>query len=392
MGIRRLEISGYRSLADVVWEPGPLNLLIGANGSGKSNLLRALNLLRAAMEGKLSETVLRAGGMVPILWDGRTHSIHIGIMADNPAKSDGKSTLTYHLKLEQVGHSGSFIITNESVLATINSGQNELSLLSRIGNNAEVYTDVLEHATFIEPLITNERESALSQIIYDTVNNEISQFRGQLSEIRVYHDVRVDTDSEIRRAAVTRLEEKIDQDGANLVAVLHTLYSSERTFREDLNMAMRAAFGEEFEELIFPPAEDGRVQLRLRWRSLKHAQSAADLSDGTLRFLFLITVLANPIAPSLIAIDEPETGLHPSMFPIVAEYAIEAAKRTQVILTTHSPQFLNAFSEFPDITTVAESHEGKTVLRRLPADKLARWLEHYQLGELMVSGELETME
>ncbi len=70
MGIRRLEISGYRSLAEVVWEPGPLNLLIGANGSGKSNLLRALNLLRAAAEGKLAETIRREGGMVPLLWDG----------------------------------------------------------------------------------------------------------------------------------------------------------------------------------------------------------------------------------------------------------------------------------------------------------------------------------
>src|SRR4051794_34893648 len=82
--------------------------------------------------------------------------------------------------------------------------------------------------------------------------------------------------------------------------------------------AMRAAFGNDFEKLVFPPAADQRIHMRIRWRSLKREQSAADLSDGTLRFLFLLAVLANPSPPPVIAIDEPETGLHPSMFPIVA--------------------------------------------------------------------------
>jgi predicted ATPase len=108
-----------------------------------------------------------------------------------------------------------------------------------------------------------------------------------------------------------------------------------------------------------------------------------------LRFLFLITVLAGSAPPPLIAIDEPEAGLHPSMLPIVAEYATEAANHTQVILTTHSPQLLNAFSHRADITTLMEWRDGQTYLRRLPEEKLAHWLEDYQLGELFVSGELE---
>ncbi len=90
---------------------------------------------------------------------------------------------------------------------------------------------------------------------------------------------------------------------------------------------MRAAFGEDFEELLFPPDADQRIQLQIRWRSLQRERSAADISDGTLRFLFLLAVLANPSPAPLIAIDEPETGLHPSMLPIVAEYAREAANR-----------------------------------------------------------------
>ncbi|MBI4771709.1 MAG: AAA family ATPase, partial [Chloroflexi bacterium] len=246
----------------------------------------------------------------------------------------------------------------------------------------------------VEAIIQSIRatETFLSEITVPLDYPQVHEIRGWLSALHLYHDLRTDPASELRRATVARLERQVDPDGSNLIAVLHTLYSSEIGFREDVNAAMRAAFGEDFDELIFPPAEDGRVQMRLRWKSLNRPQSTADLSDGILRFLFLTTVLASPTPPPLIAIDEPETGLHPSMLPLVAELAAEASKRTQVILTTHSPQLLNAFSEYPEITTVAEWRAGKTVLRRLPADKLAKWLEHYQLGELMLSGELETME
>ena len=129
----------------------------------------------------------------------------------------------------------------------------------------------------------------------------------------------------------------------------------------------------------------------MRWKSLQREQTAADLSDGTLRFLFLLSVLASPSPAPLIAIDEPETGLHPSMLPIVAEYAVSAAERSQVILTTHSPQFLDAFEDTLPTTTVAKWTNGETVLKTLKGEKLTRWLNEYSLGTLYSSGELEDM-
>ena len=133
---------------------------------------------------------------------------------------------------------------------------------------------------------------------------------------------------------------------------------------------MKAAFGNDFEELAFTPAADQKIQLQVGWRTLKRPQSAADLSDGTLRFLFLLTVLASPTPAPVIAIDEPEVGLHPGMLPIVAEHAVDAALRSQVILTTHSPQFLDAFRRWYGPTMNAFEAAGKNG----KSDDLAREL------------------
>jgi predicted ATPase len=127
------------------------------------------------------------------------------------------------------------------------------------------------------------------------------------------------------------------------------------------------------------------------WVCLLGPLTAADLSDGMLRFLFLQAVLANPAPPPLIAIDEPETGLHPSMLPIVADNARAAADRTQIILTTHSPEFLDAFRDEPPTTTVVERQDGETQLRVLSGEELDYWLQQYTLGELYRSSELEAM-
>jgi predicted ATPase len=132
--------------------------------------------------------------------------------------------------------------------------------------------------------------------------------------------------------------------------------------------------------------------MKVRWKNLSRDCPVWDLSDGTLRFLYLMAILAKPDPPSLIAIDEPETGLHPRMMGIVAECAMDAATRTQLVLTTHSPEFLDAFRDTQPTITVAELVNGATKLTVKAEDDLAYWLKEYTLGDLFRSGELESVD
>ncbi len=262
-------------------------------------------------------------------------------------------------------------------------------MIERDARSAVVF-DENEHSLVAPEESIIEEESLLSLTSGPfTQNRFIPPLQAYLAGWSIYHDLHVNMDAPIRQPAIARHETRVEPDGQNLISVLHTLYTGDRDFKNDINLAMRAAFGDNFEELVFPPAADQRIQLRVRWKTLSREQSAADLSDGTLRFLFLLTVLASPNPAPLIAIDEPETGLHPSMLPIIAEYAVDASERTQVILTTHSPQLLDAFEDVIPKTTVVKWVEGKTVLQNVGGEQLEHWLTEYSLGSLFRSGELE---
>jgi predicted ATPase len=397
MRILDIHINGYRSLADVKWQPEPLNVLIGPNGSGKSNVLRALQTLSTAATGGLSKLVQRDGGMERLVWDGQKRDIRFQVKLSPADGFDDeiRDSLTYQLELNRIGLSSSYRIEQELLgnFYKMDTGESNqpFKLLERTPHNAVVFDPQRDGMVRVNGL--DEAESLLSDAGGPlSLNDHVRDFRKGLSGWKIYEDVHTNRDAEIRQAAVTRNETKVDPNGQNLISVLHTLYSTDREFKNELNLAMKAAFGDEFEELVFPPAADQRVQLRVRWRSLKREQSAADLSDGTLRFLFLIAVLANPNPPSLIAIDEPESGLHPSMLPIIAEYARDASLRSQIILTTHSPGFLDAFGDQPPNTVVVDWRDGMTSLRPVSGEKLKYWLKQYTLGELFSSNELEAMQ
>jgi predicted ATPase len=417
MKILKLEVEGYRSLKSQTWCPGDLNVLIGPNASGKSNLLRVLEMLGAAARGGLGRYVQQEGGMEPIVWDGSADRIRFSAkVTPLPPWSDPVTdALTYKLDLGRLGTSSSYRIDHE-ILGNFHKVElrempGPYILLERRPGHPVVFSvksqqfDVIPMTTTTTttPYPTGRPVEAPQESLPEeetllsfargpfALNRIVAQFQEELAAWQIHQDFQTHRTAQIRTAQVTRSETQVDSDGQNLIAVLHSLYTGNRDFENEVNTAMRSAFGEDFDKLVFPPAADQRIQMRIYWRSRRRADSAADLSDGTLRFLFLLAVLANPSPPPLIAIDEPETGLHPSMFPIVAEYARDAASRAQVILTTHSPEFLDALGDDVPTTTVVERQEGQTILRVLSGDELSYWLKQYTLGELFRSKELEAM-
>jgi len=395
MKILKLKVQGYRSLKDIDWEPSALNILIGPNGSGKSNLLRILELISISSKSQLGKHIQRSGGIGTLLWDGMADGIKFDVETSPVAgePSFENNSLNYKMDMQRIGQGSAYKI-NYELLANyrrVRTGEHTdpLKSLERNVRSAVVF-DNEQHRLVAADESVPEEESLLSLTTSPFAQNyDIPQFQAYLKGWAIYHDLHVNSDAPIRQPTITRHEKRVEADGQNLISVLHTLYTGDREFKNDINLVMRAAFGEDFDELVFPPAADQRTQLRVRWKTLKREQSAADLSDGTLRFLFLLTVLASPDPAPLIAIDEPETGLHPSMLRLVAEYAADAADRTQVILTTHSPQFLDAFKGFSPKITVTKWSKGQTFLKNLEGELLADWLKEYSLGSLQLSGELE---
>jgi predicted ATPase len=364
MKLERIKIEGYRSLKSVEWKPEPLNVLIGANATGKSNFLQALELLPAAAEGTLEQTILDRGGMAPLMWDG---------VASKICLSSSFKLGSYTLTLSRVPKTGAFEITDERVVSP---------------SGAELITrSWAELANALEP-----SEAMLSSRLDPNETPEARSIQQALSGWSLHHDLPTDQTAPVRRSSVTRSKNRLARTGEDLTPVLHTLYEQSREFENAVDDAMTAAFPNDYDKLKFESSLDrGHISVAVRWRGARRQPDASELSDGTLRFLMLLAILANPDPPPLIAIDEPETGLHPRMLSIVAEYAVMASRGSQVILSTHSPVFLDAFEDTKPAVTVFEWEQDHTVMGAIEGEQLQRWLEDYTLGNFAFSGGAEAI-
>jgi predicted ATPase len=378
MYVESLRISGFTSFNDVTWKPERLNVLIGPNGSGKSNLLRGLELIRASAAGNLRDFVLRKGGFPRLLWGKSAQKIEFEIDTDRPS-------CTYPFRLVPVPHSGSFRTVFEFEMLGFQEGSMpEPRLFVRHADELEVLEGDKTLARYPAKDLP-ETETALSMVTALWSHPIPYQFQQQLKAWAIYQDLHVDERAPIRQSAVARRETRISYSGQNLTPVLKTLYEGD--FKDAIDSGMSAAFPDDYAELFFRETEPNRIQLYLRRKHGHREDSVADLSDGTLRFLLLLTILATPDPPPLIAIDEPESGLHPSMLPIIAELAAAAATRTQVILSTHSPEMLDAFGDTPPAATIFDWAGDHTELRTARGDELKKWVADYSLGRFIFSGE-----
>lgn len=175
------------------------------------------------------------------------------------------------------------------------------------------------------------------------------------------------------------------EDASNLGLVLNYLHNKPGA-KQRIIENLRKLYSDAYE--INTLTEGGTVQVFVHEQGLTQPIPATRLSDGTLRYLCLLTLLCHPSPPPLLCIEEPELGLHPDVLPVIAELLIEASQRTQLIVTTHSDVLVSALTSVPESVLVCERDSAGTHLRRLEPEQLQEWLEKYSLGELWRMGEL----
>lgn len=382
MLIRSIKLNNFLSFGELNEEIafGPLNVLIGTNGSGKSNLLEAVELLRSAPE-QLLRPIREGGGVRDWLWKGgnKTPIAALEAVIDYPL---GRQHLRYKLAFTEVNQR--FEIVDEQI-------ENE-----KPDSDSHPRPYFFYHFNNGRPMLNVKGDSrALKQEDVDFEKSILAQRRDpdQYPEItylgQIFSKMRLYREWSFGRYTTPRLpqkadlpNEKLESDASNLGLVLNRL-RREPGVKERLLKALRALYEgiDDFDVQI----EGGTVQVFLQ--EGRFTVPATRLSDGTLRYLCLLTILCHPNPPPLVCIEEPELGLHPDILPTLAELMKEASERCQIIVTTHSDVLVDAMTDLPEAVLVCEKLNEGTAFHRLSADELQPWLEKYRLGDLWMRGE-----
>ena len=371
-----------------------LNVLIGPNASGKSNLIEAVGFLRASPI-DLTSPIRDGGGVAEWLWKGsqRTPTAEVNALVYYP---EGIMPLRHKISFTMVGQR--FELVDEAVE---NERPESLRLEDvrfyyRYFNGhpvINVYTGRTDEAVWrsrSERKLRREDlaldQSVLSQRKDPDQYPEITYLGNQYSKIKLYREWN------LGRYTLPRLPQKADlpddfllEDISNLGLVLNNL-EHQSGVRNSLLQKLKQ-FNESFTD-ISTRIHGGTVQIFLHEDGLYQPVPATRLSDGTLRYLSLLAILCHPSPPPLVCIEEPELGLHPDILPTVAELLIEASHRMQLIVTTQSDILVDALTETSEAILVCEKHAGSTIMKRLKKEELAKWLEKYALGELWRMGEI----
>jgi len=354
-----------------------LNVLIGPNGVGKSNLIEAIALLRSTPN-DLHKAIMNGGSPEDWIWKGMPSAeASVRVRVDHSDR-----LLKYPLM-----HCISFFafkqrlqIYNEFIHELIDGDANLLAENHPM-HKPIIYRNGVKHEL---PEIFSYDVSFLSQLRDPLIHAEITFLTEYYNDIRIYSEWTFGRDAVFRipqRADMRN--DRLEDDLSNLGLYLNQLRQSPKA-KKRIIKALRDIYEgiDDFDVSIAA----GTVQIFFTEGDF--TIPATRLSDGTLRYLSLLAILCDPEPPPLICIEEPELGLHPDIIPKVADLLIEASERTQLIVTTHSDILVDALTEQPETVVVCEKHQGHTVLKRLDKAQLHSWLEKYRLGELWTRGEI----
>lgn len=364
---------------------GPLNVIIGPNGSGKSNLLEAIELLRNAPE-QLLKPIREGGGVRDWLWKGVKDTPHASLEAlvTRPNPQDRAKKLRYILSFTAVGQR--FEIVDEKIENESPTEGHNAPYFYYHFNNGRPTLNVKDGRRALQQEDVDLEKSILSQRRDPEQYPEITYLAQAFASVKLYREWN------FGRYTTPRMPQKADlpndflePDASNLGLVLNRLQRDPLVKRTLLD-ALRSLY--DGIDDYYVQVEGGTVQVFLHEGEGKYTIPATRLSDGTLRYLCLLTILCHPSPPPLICIEEPELGLHPDVLPNLADLMKKASERCQLIVTTHSDILVDAMTDQPESVLVAEKTDQGTTLNRLNSEKLQPWLEKYRLGQLWTRGEI----
>ncbi len=372
--VREIEAAGYRSLRSLRFPVGPLSIFVGGNGTGKTNLYRALVLLQAASAGTLTRELATEGGMESVLWAGtrrRTEPARVSLRAE---LSDDETACryTYAVEVGLVPQSGADIYgaafrLEPQVKAerlAVQLGARPTIVLDRDGPSGFVRDEEGRKRPLGTDLLATE--TALAALQDGMRFPELQIVRQAMGAWRFYHDVRTDAGSPLRKPCLAATAPTLASDGGDLAAVFATL-THIRGDAAELDVAVDEAFPGA--RLVVPePGREARFGLVFPDYP-KRVFEASELSDGTLRYLALAGALLAYRLPPFVALNEPEASLHPDLMEPLARMIARAARRTQIWLVTHSERLAAAVAEAGGVRPrVVTKRDGAT------------WIEGLRLG------------
>jgi predicted ATPase len=336
----------YRSLRSIHMDLADTTLFLGENGAGKSNLYRALQLVQAAVRGRLAYELAAEGGMLSALWSGPRRT------SDGPARirleveivdEERAVTFRYHVEAGLKPPAAAGFALEPQIKAeelSVETGRRAVTMMKRTGPAISVRDAAGRMQIYPDEALTAETAIAL---LGDAGHfPEIAAFRRVVDNWRFFHGFRTDRASPLRHPCLPVTSPMLDEDGANLAAVFATLAHT-RGDTVELDRILASALGGA--RLVVPVPEE-TAEFGLTLPDFPHRIfHPRELSDGQIRFLGLAAALLSYRVPAFIALNEPEASLHPDMVLPLADMVAEASKSSQIWIVTHSVQLAEAVRE-----------------------------------------------
>ncbi len=363
---------------------GSLNILIGPNASGKSNLLDVIGILKSTPIGILNW--MRPG---VDFWKNNQSKEYMKIIAIiNYEKKYESGGMRYfdltHLLYFDIISGSKLEIAFDVVIYQPEPSEKGTGYSKLDYTKASRIPESTIHESLTIPVNELKSDESIMALGKDPAKDSIFDIANKYNDIRIYRDWYFGRKGFLRNAQSSEgRNDKLDEDFSNFfmfLAKFKMIPNVKRKIIEEMSLVYNSFT--DFNVIPFAGS------LLLMIEEGNHSIPASRISDGTLRYLALVAILCDSDPPPLICIEEPELGLHPDMINAVARLLREASERTQIIITTHSVELIDAFTETPEVVMVCEKVNHQTEIRRLEPDKLQDWLKEYRLGRVWMSGEI----